>query len=706
MDRPGISPPPAPPSSTASSRNPRLRAERARAGAFAVVAVAAALLPGPPPAAAAEKRLLALDDFFAVRTVSDPQIAPDGAWVAYTVRTPDAKEDKQNSDLYMTSWDGAKTVRLTSSKAKEHTPRWSPDGESLAFLSPRDYEAETDQIWILRRAGGEAERVTDLKGGVNDYVWAPDGKRIALVASDPDPDAAEGKEGEGKEAAAKAPKPIVIDRFQFKEDIEGYLGKQRDHLYLLDVAARKTEILTPGEFNELLPSWSPNGASIAFVTKRGKDFDRHDNWDIYVMDAKPGAAPRQLTRNDVADCHPEWESRPAWSPDGSQIAYLQGGPQVLIAYAVYQLAVIPAAGGTPRLLAPSLDRDATHPRWAADGKSLYFLLEDDGNVHLARVPAAGGKVERLLAGHRVVGAYDLGPGGRVAVLSGAPQEPDEVFALQGADLRPLSRQNQELLAGLRLAAVEETSFRSKDGTEVHGFVAKPPDFKAGAKYPAILRIHGGPVSQFGNEFMFDWQLLAAHGYLVVAANPRGSSGRGEAFSKAIFADWGNKDTQDVLAAVDDAVSRGLADPDRLGVGGWSYGGMLTNYTIATDPRFKAAASGASISNALAGYGTDQYIRDYENELGTPWKNFDVYARVSFPFFHADRIVTPTLFLCGEKDFNVPLLNSEQMYQALKSLGRDAMLVIYPGQYHGLTRPSYLKDRLERYLGWYDKYLRK
>ena len=347
----------------------------------------------------------------------------------------------------------------------------------------------------------------------------------------------------------------------------------------------------------------------------------------------------------------------------------------------------------------------THPRWAADGKSIYFLLEDDGNVHLARVPAAGGKVERLLAGHRVVGAYDLGPGGRVAVLSGAPQEPDEVFALQGADLRPLSRQNQELLAGLRLAAVEETSFRSKDGTEVHGFVAKPPDFKAGVKYPAILRIHGGPVSQFGNEFMFDWQLLAAHGYLVVAANPRGSSGRGEAFSKAIFADWGNKDTQDVLAAVDDAVSRGLADPDRLGVGGWSYGGMLTNYTIATDPRFKAAASGASISNALAGYGTDQYIRDYENELGTPWKNFDVYARVSFPFFHADRIVTPTLFLCGEKDFNVPLLNSEQMYQALRSQGIDTELVIYPGQYHGIRKPTYLKDRLERYVAWYGKYLK-
>jgi dipeptidyl aminopeptidase/acylaminoacyl peptidase len=192
--------------------------------------------------------------------------------------------------------------------------------------------------------------------------------------------------------------------------------------------------------------------------------------------------------------------------------------------------------------------------------------------------------------------------------------------------------------------------------------------------------------------------------VVVAANPRGSSGRGEVFAKAIYADWGNKDAQDVLAAVDYVVSRGIADPVRLGIGGWSYGGMLTNYTIAQDTRFKAAVSGASISNILAGYGTDEYTRDYEAELGTPWVNFDTWFRISFPFFHADRIVTPTLFMCGDKDFNVPLLNSEQMYQALRSLGRDTQLIIYPGQYHEIKKPSFLSDRLERSLAWYDKYL--
>ncbi len=658
------------------------------------------LMPLAGEVRAADRRLLTLDDLFEVRDVSGPQIAPDGAWVAYTVSVTDAKGDKEDSDVWMTSWDGQRTLRLTWSKESESSPRFSPDGQWLAFLSSRDYDAETEQVWIFNRAGGEAERVTDLKGGVSDYVWSPDGKRLAIVARDPDPEATEGSKDK---AEKKTPLPIVIERFQFKEDEIGYLGKRRQHLYVVDLAARKAEPLTSGATDEALPAWSPDGASIAFVTKRGPDPDRNDNWDLYVIAAKAGATPRQVTTHDGPDGAPYWESRPAWSPDGKSIAYLQGGPQKLIEYAVHQLAVVPAAGGAPRLLAPALDRNVQKPHWSSDGTSIVFLLEDDRSVHLARVPASGGKVERILTGRRVVSDFDMGRDGRIAVLSSTPLEPYEVFALKGPDLRPLSRQNQELLAKLRLAATEEIGFKSKDGTAVDGLLVKPADAPAG-KSPTLLRIHGGPVDQFQNEFRFDWQLFAAHGYAVVGANPRGSSGRGEEYSKAIFADWGNKDVQDVLAAVDHVVAQGVADPDRLGVGGWSYGGMMTNYTIAQDTRFKAAVSGAGISNILAGYGTDQYIRDYENELGQPWRSLDAWLHVSFPFLHADRIVTPTLFLCGEKDFNVPLLNSEQMYQALRSLGRDTMLVIYPGQYHGLTTPSYLRDRLERYLAWYDRYL--
>jgi dipeptidyl aminopeptidase/acylaminoacyl peptidase len=337
---------------------------------------------------------------------------------------------------------------------------------------------------------------------------------------------------------------------------------------------------------------------------------------------------------------------------------------------------------------------------------VLFLLEDDRVTHLARVQASGGTVERLAEGRQVVSDFSVGPQGKIAVLASAPTRPAELFAAEGGQLRKLTGQNDKWLAEVRLAPVEEIGFKSKDGTEIHGFMVKPPDYRPGQRYPTILRIHGGPVWQFYNDFAnFDWQLLAANGYVVVAANPRGSSGRGEKFSTAIWADWGNKDGQDVLAAVDFAVAQGVADPNRLGVGGWSYGGILTDQVIARDQRFKAAISGAGAANALAGYGTDQYVREYEAELGTPWQNTAAYLKVSYPFLHADRIVTPTLFLCGDKDFNVPLLNSEQMYQALRSLGRDTQLVIYPGEYHDIRKPSYQRDRLQRYVDWYDRHLK-
>ena len=293
---------------------------------------------------------------------------------------------------------------------------------------------------------------------------------------------------------------------------------------------------------------------------------------------------------------------------------------------------------------------------------------------------------------------------RQAVLVSDPTRPPEVYALSGGKLRPLSHQN-DWLKEVALATVEETSFKSRDGTEVHGFITKPADFKPGRKYPAILRIHGGPQAQYNLRWNQEWQMLAAQGYVVVASNPRGSNGRGQDFGAALYADWGGKAVEDVLASVDDAVAKGIADPDRLGVGGWSYGGILNNFVIAQDTRFKASISGASISNVLAGYGTDQYVRDYEVELGKPWETLDPWMKVSYPFFHADRIKTPTLFLVGEKDFNVPALNSEQMYQALRSQGVEAQLIIYPGQYHGLTRPSFLKDRMDRYVAWYAKYLK-
>jgi len=656
----------------------------------------------PSSAQSPARRPIRLEDLARLKGVSEPEISPEGDWLAYTVETTDLGEDKKTSDIWMTRWNGGETIQLTTSKESESKPRWSPDGRYLAFLAARGGEDEVSQVFLLNRSGGEAVKLTDLPGGVSDFAWAPDGKRLALVASDPDPDAVSAKKDSSEK---KPPKPIVIDRYQFKQDGSGHLTSRQKHLYLFDLVSKKAEQLTAGAFSDRLPSWSPDGNRIAFASKRGPDPDRHSNWDVFVIESRAGATERPITTFAGADGSPSWGSPPAWSPDGRLIAYLRGSDPKWSEYEGSALAVVAASGGEERLLAPDLDRHVGKPAWSADGREILFLLEDDRSVYLARTSSAGGAAERLTPRGRVVQDFSLGREGRVVVTLGSGHQPYEIGAVEGANLRPLTTHNAELMAELELGAVEEMSCKSKDGTTIQAMVVKPPDFRPGSRYPTLLHIHGGPVGQDQNELDFSAQFYAAQGYVVVMPNYRGSSGRGLDFSKVIHADWGNLEVQDVLAAVDHLVAQGIADPDRLGIGGWSYGGMTTNYTIARDTRFKAAVSGAGISNMLTGYGTDQYIRQYENELGLPWKSLDAYLKVSYPFFHADRIVTPTLFLCGEKDFNVPLINSEQMYQALKSLGRDTQLVIYPGEYHGLKRPSFLRDRLERNLAWYDKYLK-
>jgi dipeptidyl aminopeptidase/acylaminoacyl peptidase len=460
------------------------------------------------------------------------------------------------------------------------------------------------------------------------------------------------------------------------------------------------EPLTSGVWDEAAPEWSPDGQWIAFVSRRGPDPDRSTNSDVWVVEAKAGAAPRQVTTSTNPD-----GGRPAWSPDGKFIAYLQGDEPRFYAYNLRKLAIVPVAGGTPTVLTASLDRSVSSPQWSPDGKALFVLVEDDRAQYLARVPVDGGAVEPLTSGRRVVGELSVGRDGRVAVLAATAQAPPEVHALEGAQLRRLTTENDEWLKPVQLASVEDFSATAKDGTVVNGLIFKPPSFTPGTRYPALLNIHGGPNGQDEHAFDFQGQWLAANGYVVLKVNYRGSSGRGSKYQKAIFADWGHLEVVDLLAGVDYAVAQGIADPARLGIGGWSYGGILTNYTIATDPRFKAAVSGASSSLQTTMYGVDQYIVQYEAELGAPWKNPDGWMKVSYPFFHADRIKTPTLFLSGEKDFNVPTAGAEQMYQALKSLNVDTQLVIYPGQFHGLTTPSYLRDRLQRYVAWYDKYLK-
>ena len=660
---------------------------------LALLAALSAPLAAQPTPPSTGPRPLRVTDLYRLRDVGAPRISPDGAWIAHTVSTVDSAKDKSDSDIWMVSWDGTRSLRMTSSPEGESNPRWSPDNRYLSFVSGR-YESKGGQIWLLDRAGGEAVRLTDLKGGVSEYEWSPDGTRIAVVSHDPDPD-----ESKPDSAKSKSPKPIVINRYAFKRDNTGYLDRQRDHIWIVTVATKTAVQITTDDFDDAGVRWSPDGRRLAFVSARANtDADRANNSDIYVVDATPGATPVQLTRWAGPD------GGPVWSPDGASIAYLQGSEPMLSAYSQNQIAVIPATGGTPRMVAPTLDRDVNALTFTPDGRTLRFLLGDDRAVHLATVPVTGGDIARIVDGRRVVTSYDATPTGRIALGTATATRSAEVYALDGTALRALTHVNDSVFAQLQLGTTEDVSFRNKDGLTVGALLVRPANFRAGEKYPLLLRIHGGPNAQDQHQFSFERELFAANGYLVLAVNYRGSSGRGQAWKKAIFADWGNKEVQDLIAGVDHVIGMGIADPARLGIGGWSYGGILTDYTIATTTRFKGATSGAGSALQTTMYGTDQYIYQYENELGAPWKNPKAWEKVSYPFWHADRITTPTLFLGGEKDFNVPIAGGEQMYQALASLGVPSELVVYPGQFHGITRPSFVRDRYERYLGWYEKYL--
>jgi dipeptidyl aminopeptidase/acylaminoacyl peptidase len=647
---------------------------------------------------AQSRRPLNTDDLYNLKEVRDPQRSPDGKWVAYTVARAIKQTDKNDSDIWMVSWDGQQQIQVTSSAEGESSPRWSPDGKYLAFLSSRQ-GAKGAQIWLMNRAGGEAVKLTEIKGGISEYAWSPDSKRFVLVVQDPDPSDPD-KDDEKKDGEPKTPKPIVIDRYYFKADVSGYLRGERTHLQLFDIAAKKADRLTSGAFDEESPAWSPDGTQIAFIRRHGDgDVDKAPNHDLFVVEAHAGAKEKRLTTTTADE-----DGRLSWSPDGRSIAYLLGDELKYSAYDQNRLTVIPAAGGDYRTLTDSLDRPVRSPQWMADG-SILFTLIDDRSEYIARIDPATGKVERLIGGQRVVNSFSAGSDGALAVIAASPNEVPEICALEAGKLRRLSHQNDDWVTTLQPSTTEEFSTTTKDGTDVHGLIVKPITFLPGRRYPVLLRIHGGPNGQDANAWNFERELFAANGYVVVAVNYRGSNGRGGAYQKAIFADWGNKEVTDLLAAMDYVQTLNYVDSSRLGIGGWSYGGILTNYTIATDGRFKAAISGAGSSNQISMYGTDMYITQYENELGPPWKDQDLWIKLSYPFFHADRIHTPTLFLGGEKDFNVPLLGGEQMYQALRSLGVDSELVIYPNQFHGITTPSYKKDRLERYLAWYDKYLK-
>ena len=596
------------------------------------------------------------------------------------------------------------------------------------MLIPHDLVARADEVLAAVAAIFPAKSDQYVVGPILELGWGRPISIIRMTAgiiftfpqpavvvfigefqiSDPDPDAPE--EGAGTPATPrKPPKPIVIDRYKFKQDVQGYLLSGRhSNIYLFDIASKKFERLTAGKADESSPSWSPEGTRLAFMSNRNEDPDREPSSQLFVIDAKAGSTEKALTPATSRG----GRGKPEWSPDGKRIAFLEGDDKKYGAYGMEHLTIVAADGSSaPQRVVASeaLDRSVSQPRWGDDGRNIYAIVTDDMSAYGARIPVGSGSAVRITGTPIVLGQRHSAASCAV-VISGDDNHYNEVYSASvvGGSMKfePLTHQNDALFAELRLGTTEEVTAKSKDGTEVHGLLTKPAGYVAGSKIPMLLRIHGGPNSQDQHSFAFERQWFAANGYAVLAVNYRGSAGRGSKFSKAIAADWGHYEVDDLQAMVDQVVKMGVADPNKLGVGGWSYGGILTDYMIASDTRFKAGTSGAGTAFTVSFYGTDQYIIQYDYEIGPPWdpKAWETYQKLSYPFLHADRIKTPTLFLGGERDFNVPVQGGQQMYQALRSLGVDTQLVIYPNEFHGITRPSYVRDRYERYLAWYDRYI--
>ncbi len=656
------------------------------------VVLLAVLLAG---ATVAQERSLTIEDLMSMKSVSGPVVSPEGEWVVYAVRARDMEEDKSISQLWVVPTAGGDPVPMTAAETSAGNPQWSPDGKYLSFTASKG-EGAKSQVWTLnRQIGGEAVQLTDTKQGVNDYAWSPDGSRLLLVMTDLSPELLNEDESDDDKA-----RPYVIDRIQFKRDYRGYLDRRRTHIYVYTPVDDELVQVTHGDYDDTDPVWSPDGSSIAFVSDRSDDPDLNYGTDIFVVNVDDAAHPlTQITRNEGRDYSP------VFSPDGKRIAYVTStGPDVggsALTPTKY-LAITDIDADQREILTPELDRNVSSPSFTEDGRDIYFRLEDSGSNQLARVRASGGDVVREIGGEVSVRDYSMADGVIVVSLADATS-PSELYAFDGA-LARLTEVSGESLAGVSRAAVEKRRFERRDGTEVEAFFVKPVGYEEGQSYPTILWLHGGPASQFNWGYNDTAQLFAANGYAVIMPNPRGSTGYGVEFAHGTVAAWGENDYDDVMAAIDHGIEIGLVDPVRTGVGGWSYGGILTNYVITQTTRFQAAMSGASLGLVTSNYGHDQYQLMYELEFGLPWENPELWAELS-PFNKVESITTPTLWMGGEVDWNVPINNSEQMYIAMKRLGRETQLVVYPDEHHGIRRPSFQQDRFERWIDWFDRYLK-
>jgi len=637
---------------------------------------------------ATAQRWIQPNDVYRVNNISAPKISPEGKWILYTHGTVDSAKDKNQSKLYMVSADGKETVALTEQTKSFSGANWSPDGKYISFMASGKEEKEGSQLYLLDRRGGEARQQTNIKGEISSYQWFPDGSKILFAIRD---------FNYADTAKTNIRKPYEIDRYQFKQDYEGYLDNRKTHLYIWHVKEKKLDTLTRGKYNEGDADISADGSKIVFSSNISPDPDKNENTDIFIIAAKAGATAEQLTDFKGGDRNPKF------SPDGQKIAYIRTASDM--AFNMYDLRLLATMDLNTKkstLLSAGIDRSVEGVIWTREGDAVLSAVEDDRYQLYYRFGLSGNDAKPITNADGVYSSMHMNEKGERVALYSNSHRPNEICIWKNDRFETITQLQDAFLAPLKRMHVRGITATSSDKNQVNGILYTTDS--SATKQPLVLFIHGGPVAQ--DEFSFDLyrQILAGAGYTVVAVNYRGSSGRGAAYTKSIFADWGNKEVKDILALTESLIKSGLVDSNRMAIAGWSYGGILTNYTIANDKRFKAAVSGAGSSLTLSFYGSDQYITQYENELGKPWDNPKKWLDLSYPFFQVKKIKTPTLFMASQADFNVPVIGAEQMYQAFKSEGIPTQLIIYPNQHHGISVPSYIIHRFNAHINWFKKYM--
>ncbi len=647
-----------------------------------------------------------LVDVFELEWASDPQISPDGSRVVYVRNFMDMMSDRRRSNLWTIDTGGEDHRPLTTGLANDSSPRFSPDGKRLLYVSSAD---GSPQLFVRWMDTGQTARLTQLRSSPSGLAWSPDGKQIAfsmLARQQTEKFVKLPKKPEGAEWADEA---VAIDKLIYRQDGAGYVEDGFRHIFVLSADGGTPRQVTSGDFHHGgAPSWTPDGKALVFSANRHPSWEYDPrNSELYELTLADGKI-RALTDRQGPDTAPDV------SPDGRHVAYL-GLDDRYQGYQILRLYVIERQGGQPRLLTGNLDRALQSPRWAADGKGIYFSYTDRGNSKIGYV-STGGKIEELagdLGGTTLgrpysSGSYSVAPGGRFAYTHTRPDYPADVaVGKRGEDgIRRLTRLNEDLFGHKELAAVEEIWYPSShDDRQIQAWIAKPPGFDPKFKYPLILEIHGGPFANYGDRFAAEVQLYAAAGYVVLYVNPRGSSGYGEEFGNLIHHAYPGYDYDDLMSGIDAVLAKGYVDKDNLFVTGGSGGGVLTAWIVGKTDRFRAAVSAKPVINWYSfALTADMYNIFYKYWFpGLPWEHPEAYLERS-PLSLVGNVTTPTMLLTGEADYRTPMSESEQYYQALKLRRVDTMLVRIPGASHGIARrPSNLMSKVAHILKWFDQY---